>query len=474
VHGLLGQNGSRKSTLIKILAGYHAPDAGGTLAVRGERVELPLRPADPRRLGLAFVHQDLALVDTATVLENLRVGRYETRAGWRIPWRRERQAVRAALARFGLGISPDASVASLREVDRAMVAILRALEQLRVVERGVLVLDEPTAYLPRDGVERLFAAVREIAGMGFAVLFVTHRLEEVTAITDRVSVLRDGALVACEPTASLDEAALIERILGFSLDDLYPEPHHARGDVVLRASGVSGSLVRDFSFELRRGEILGITGLLGMGWEQVPYLLFGAEPALGGELEILGRRLDLGRLAPREAMAAGIALLPANRLRDGSAPLATVTENMTLATLPRYYRNGLLRRRAEQSTVYRLMGHFDVRPREPGRSLSTLSGGNQQKVLIAKWFATHPRVFLMHEPTQGVDVGARRQIFSHIRTAVEDGMPVVLASSEYEDLANLCDRVIVFRHGRPVSELAGETLTHARIVEQCFRRGEAA
>jgi ribose transport system ATP-binding protein len=403
-----------------------------------------------------------------TVLENLRVGSYETGFGWRIRWRRERQYVRDALRRFGLDhISPTVEVGALRDVERAMVAIVRALEQLKGLTRGVLVLDEPTAYLPRDGVERLFQAVRSAAAAGFGVLFVTHRLEEVRALTNRVTILRDGAHVETADTAALSERDLIERILGRALGELYPTAHQMRGEVALSARDVCGSLVRPFSIELRRGEIVGLTGLLGMGQEQVPHLLFGSQRA-SGEVEVGGRTMPLRRMKPRVAIDAGIALLPANRLREGAAQEATATENVTLPLLGTYFKHGFLRHRHERRAVAAQLHQFQVVPPEPGRVFSKFSGGNQQKALLAKWFATRPQIFLLHEPTQGVDIGAKQQIFSNIRDLAQAGGAVVIASVEYEDLAHLCDRVLVFRDGVVVAELRDDDLTQHRIVEQCF------
>jgi ribose transport system ATP-binding protein len=227
-------------------------------------------------------------------------------------------------------------------------------------------------------------------------------------------------------------------------------------------------VVRSFSFEVRRGEIVGLTGLLGMGHEQAPHLLFGSQRAQAGELQVNGSTYDLRRMAPRHAIAAGLALLPANRLREGAVPTATVTENVTLTTLPAYFSGGFLRLRRERREVSSLLREFHVTPPDPGRQLAKLSGGNQQKALLAKWFATKPQVFLLHEPTQGVDIGAKQQIFTQIRDLAQSGGSVVLASVEYADLAHLCDRVLVFRDGRVVAELHGAELTEERIVEQCF------
>jgi ribose transport system ATP-binding protein len=470
VHALLGQNGSGKSTLIKILAGYHAPDAGSTLAINGQQVPLPLAPSSGRKLGLAFVHQDLGLADRLTVLENLRVGRYDTGRGWRIRWGYERRRAHQLLREFDMACSPNTMVSDLREVDRAMVAILRALEDIREAELpGALILDEPTASLPHDSTERLVTSVRRVAERGVGVLFVTHRLQEALDLSDRVSVLRDGRLVGTEPTARLTEGDLIERVLGFSLDHLYPPPHEPEAREVLQVDGLTGRGVRDVSFRVHRGEIIGLTGLVGMGWERVPYLLIGAEEASQGHVIIDETPYDLSRVAVRKMLASGLALLPANRQRHGSVGLASVMENMSLPTLSAYYERGFLRHRQERRRAWALLETFDVRPGDPTTVFKTLSGGNQQKALLAKWFETRPQVFLMHEPTQGVDIGARQRIFSQITAAADTGTSFILASAEYDDLANLCDRVLVFRNGQIVSDVGGAALTGDRLVDLCLR-----
>lgn len=470
VHGLLGQNGSGKSTLVKIISGFHRPDDGASLLLQGSPISLPMVAGDARKLGMSFVHQDLGLIESATVLENLRVGRYETRFGWRIPWREERRHVSLALSRFGLALDPNQMVSALGEVDRAMIAIVRAFEELTHTDRGLLVLDEPTASLPYDGVDQLFTAIRQVASAGVGIVFVTHRLEEVWAITDRVSVLRDGVLVKTTATASLTEEALVESILGFSLGELYPTQHQWDAESILDVRNVSGSRVHGFSLDVRRGEIVGLTGLVGMGWERVPYLLFGAETAHTGSITVDGRTQDLRSFSPRLAIRSGLALLPADRRRDGAVAAATVAENMTLNAMASYFVRGVLRRQREERNVRTLMQKFLVQPPDPTLRFAVFSGGNQQKALIGKWFATTPRVLLMHEPTQGVDVGARKEIFRHIRDAADGGMSVVIASSEYEDLAHLCHRVIVFRDGIASVQLEGANLSHDRILEKCFAR----
>ena len=469
IHGLVGQNGSGKSTLIKILAGYYTPDPGGALAVAGNPIPLPLVPRQSDSLGLSFVHQDLGLAPTMTVLENLRVGHYETGALWRMRWRRERRTVARLLEQFGAThISPDALVLSLPAVDRAMVAIVRALQRIGEHQQGVIVLDEPTVYLPRDGVERLFATMRRVSQSGYGVIFVTHRLEEVRAVTDRVTILRDGARVDTARTQDLTERDLLERILGRALGALYPSPHDVQRDVLMDLDLRAGEGVSDVRLQLRRGEVIGLTGLLGMGHDRIPYLMFGAGKTTEGSLTISGKTHDLGALTPRRAIDARLALLPADRLQSGSAQDASVLENVTLSTMTRYFHGGVFHHQEERRRVTELLTSFQVSPPEPDKVFAELSGGNQQKALVAKWFQVDPLVLLLHEPTQGVDVGARKQIFARIRDFAAGGGAVLIASVEYEDLANLCDRVIVFRHGRPVSELRKPNITEELIVEQCF------
>ncbi len=471
VLGLVGQNGSGKSTLIKVLSGVYGPDPGGTLRILGEEVELPVRPGDPARHGMAFVHQDLGLFEDGSLLENLRVGRYETGAAWRIHWSSEREACRVALGRVGLGdLSPDTPLRSLSQIDRALVAIARAVDQaLAAGGSGVLVLDEPTSYLPRDGVDRLFAAVRELSSQGLGVLFVSHRIDEVLTLCDRVTVLRDGRVAATLDTATATEDDVVAAMLGRSLEGFYPESGAApSGAPLFVANGVSGDGIADLDFDVRRGEIYGVTGLLGMGQERLLYLLAGATRA-SGTIELEGERMPLERMSTRRARRSGMALLPADRLRASGVQEASAQENVTLAGLRRFVSGGRIRHAGERAAALELMESYEVQPPEPQRPLRTFSGGNQQKTLLAKWLMTEPRLLLLHEPTQGVDVGAKQQIFRHIRRAADRGAAVVIATTEYEDLAGICDRVLVLREGRRAVELGGASLTNDRLVEECYR-----
>lgn len=475
VHGLVGQNGSGKSTLIKILSGFHHPDEGTRLAVRGQEQTLPLSPGQYSELGLAFVHQDLGLIDTLSLLDNVRVGQYPKRGLRPIGWREERRRLREGLKRFQLPTDPDAAVSTLRDVDRALLAIMRAVQQLEGVDGGLLVLDEPTVYLPRDGVQRLFAIVRDIAARGDGVLLVTHQLGEIKAVTDRVTVLRDAQRIATVTTDEVDEEQLIQLILGREVGDLYPDHETvATGAANLVARDVYGRSMRPFSLELRAGEIVGVTGLAGTGFEDVPYLLFGAHRPDGGTITIGDREFDARSMTPQRAVAALAALVPGNRARDGAAQPLKVRENVSLPVLDRYFSGGRIAHGQERTAVQRLLRSFDVRPADPERRIQTLSGGNQQKAILAKWLQLDPKVLLMHEPTQGVDIGARKQIFALTREAADRGTAVLVASTEYEDLANICDRVLVVRDGVITAEIGRANLDEDRIVEQCYRTGSVA
>jgi ribose transport system ATP-binding protein len=466
IHALVGQNGSGKSTFIKILSGYHAPDSGAQLAVRGRHIRLPLDPGKPAELLFRFVHQDLGLFEEGSVLENLLVGRYHTRGGWRIAWADERRRGRAILEKFGLEVNPMAPLATLGEVERAILAIARAVWDIDADRDPLLVLDEPTARLPKGSVETFFSTVRSVASQGAGVLFVSHRLDEVLALADRVTVLRDGKVVASRTTDRLSVASLVGVLLGTSeAGTPAARTRSQSGDVVLSVRGLSGATVHDFNIDIRRGEIVGVTGLVGMGHDALPHLLFGSIPATSGHMQLAGQSMRVATIKPHRAMQAGLALIPGNRQRDGAAGTASVAENMTLATIRNYFRGGLLRKRDEIKAISEMIEAYDVRPAQPEMPMNSLSGGNQQKSLIAKWVATNPRVLLLDEPTHGVDVGAKGQIMQHLRSAAADGMAILLSSVEVDDLAALCDRVLVLRHGRVVSELRGDELEGVRIAE---------
>ena len=471
VHALIGQNGSGKSTLIKILSGYHVPDAG-SLKIQGHGARLPFRTGEARSHGLSFLHQDLGLAPGMTVLENLRLGRFDTTAYGRLRWKEERRIAQGLLDQVNLAIDPMTPVRRLSSAERALVAFLRARQDLEG-GIGLLVLDEPTAYLPGEAVEMLFDAIRRLTRQGSSVLFVSHRLDEVLEIADEISVLRNGRMVGTMEAANASREKIVELLLGRELGELYPEAGERAVDEetpLLRVRELAGEIAAGVTFQLRAGEILGATGLLGMGHDEIPYLVFGANQATHGVVEIAGRKLK--RLTPTAVHGAGVALLPADRTHQSGTAAATVLENLTLPDVGKYFRRGRIRHHDERSAVQELLGAFGVQPADPGRRLATLSGGNQQKALLAKWLHGEPRVLLLHEPTQGVDIGSRKQLFSIIRDLADKGMAVFIASAEYEDLAHMCDRVLVMRRGRIVSELRGEELTEQTIVQHCYLASE--
>jgi ribose transport system ATP-binding protein len=479
VHGLLGENGSGKSTLIKILSGFHAPDGHGELEINGRPITLPLRPGQFRRLGMSFVHQDLGLVPSLSVVENLLVGDLTSRPNWRLSWARERRRARAIFDSFGLELDPRAKVSDLRATDRALLAIVRAVEEIRAntaedgSEYGLLVLDEPTVSLPATDRDRLFSIVREIAATRASVLFVSHRLDEVLAITDSVTVLRDGKVRGTIETARASDEALVELIIGRRLEALSIERERPETGKVISITGLTGRSARDVSLSVHAGEVIGLTGLLGSGFEEVPYYVFGARPAAAGRLDVDGKSHDLRRMNPSRALEAGVALVPADRERDGSVGSLSLGDNVTLRVLDRYQSRLGLNRRRMRRDARELLERFDVRPPDPRAKYQSLSGGNQQKAMLAKWLQTKPSLLLLHEPTQGVDVGARQQIFQLMRRAAADGAAVVCASTDYEQLAAICDRVVIFGRGRVAHELVGDQVTKERIAKQCYRVAES-
>ena len=473
VLGLLGQNGSGKSTLIKILSGYHVPEPGGELLIHGESVPLPVPSGSTEKLGLAFVHQHLGLVPSLTVLENLRMNAIASETRWWMNWRRERERARAVFARFGLDIDPAARIADLPQVERALVAIVRAFESVQATGRdhaGILVLDEPTPFLPKAGVDQLFALVRAIVAEGAAVIFVSHDVDEIMEITDRATVLRDGVLAGTVNSKTATHDDFVELIVGRRLDMFHTTPHDLTGKPVVAAvrNAVGGAL-DGVSVEIRQGEILGLAGLIGSGFDDLPYQIYGARPASSGTLRVSGgAERPLKGMTPSAALDAGIALLPSDRLGAAGVGALSVADNVSLPVLDEFRRllldwPGIFNRALQLGTDYQ------VRPNRPEMKLASLSGGNQQKVLMAKWLQTEPKLLLLDEPTQGVDVGARQHLFAALSEATGRGISVLVASTDFEQLAQICDRVLIFARGSVVAQLEGTAITKTAIAELCVR-----
>ncbi len=363
----------------------------------------------------------------------------------------------------------------LAPVERAQLAIVRAFYQLRRARgsdgsRGLLVLDEPTPFLPAHDVQALFKLVREIVADGASVIFVSHDIDEVLEITDRATVLRDGRVAGTFETASMSKSDVIHLIVGQHVDlETMRAPVKTLAAPSIRISDLSGGTIRGFSIGLARGEVVGLTGLIGSGYDEVVYMTYGATAASAGILELEGGRHDLRHFAPHLAIANGCVLVPGDRLTAGAVPTLSVTENVSQPVLGRVSRAWALANAALARNAAALTDQFDVRPRDPERLFGALSGGNQQKALLAKWFQTAPRLILLDEPTQGVDVGARAQVFSAIATAAQSGAAVLCASSDYEQLTAICDRVLVFNRGAVIEELVGDRISKSAIAQACYR-----
>ncbi|MDQ0790800.1 ribose transport system ATP-binding protein [Streptomyces sp. B3I8] len=480
VHALLGQNGCGKSTLIKCLAGVHRPDAGSAVDVNGRRLPHSYTPSEAHHLGLAFVHQDLGLVYDMTVAENLALGSGFERSGPVIRWSRQRRCAEEILEQFGLAVSPDAVVRDLPATVRSLLAIARAFQHRHGLETGrmsCLILDEPTAALPDQDAELLFEAIGRVTAAGVGVGYVTHRLEEVFRIATRATILRNGHKVETCSIAESTRESLASMIIGHSARSgetsgfpataatMDTASKHADRPVVLDAAGLSGSRVRNASLHVRAGEIVGIAGLAGSGRSELARLLFGSQPLTAGARSVDAK--PIFGSSPRQAIRAGVALVPEDRRREGCVLTMNIAENVTMAK-PAVGRAGLLSLRQERRRVREAIERFDIRPADPDSRLDTLSGGNQQKVVLAKWLARSPQVLILDEPVQGVDIGAKAEIFSVLQQAAASGTALLVIDSDFDNLVSLCDRVYVLRNGRISEELAGSSLTASHISAAAF------
>ncbi|MCW3000388.1 MAG: transporter related protein [Solirubrobacterales bacterium] len=470
IHALLGGNGSGKSTLVKILAGVHDAD-GGSVEVHGDRLDAEaMTPAAAQKLGLRFVHQQPSTFPELSVAENLSLGRgFETGAGRNIRWRAVRDRSRAVLHRFGIDVDPREPLSSLGAAEQKMVEIARALQDQEGASDGILVLDEPTASLPAPEVAVLLDALKRYAAQGQTIIYVTHRLEEVLDVGDRVTVLRDGDHVATVPCEGLSHDALVELIVGRSVESVFPETAGETDDrVVLDVRGLRGGPVRSVDLTVHAGEILGLAGLVGSGRTSLLRMLFGDLRPEAGEVWLDGKLIAPRTI--REAMQAGIAYVPETR-SDAAFADMTLAENLSAASVSSYWRGGRLRSREERTDTLRLIDTFAVKAQGPGVAFGTLSGGNQQKAILGRWLRREPRVLLLDEPTHGVDVGARIEIYATIRRAVDLGAAVLVVSSDFEELAGLCDRVAVLAGGSVVAEATGPELESGRLQQLAYAIG---
>jgi ribose transport system ATP-binding protein len=465
VHALLGENGSGKSTLIKILSGYHRPDAGAVL-INGK--PLHFRSAEAAAaLGCRFVHQDLALVENQSITDNmLAANGYPTRLGT-IRGRTARRQVAEALRRVGLDLDPRRLVSSLLPAEKTGVAIARALRDADGTAVTLLVLDEPTATLPDDEVRQLLDTVRAVSAGGVGVLYVTHRLDEVFDIADETTILRDGRRVITAPTADLNRESLVRHLVGREFEEI-----RSAADSLASESDIAALCVRNLrsgpisqvSFDARPGEIVGVAGITGSGRDVLLSAVFGGT-SREGEIAVAGDRLRPAR--PAHSIKAGLAYLPADRKVLGGILTLSARHNLTLADLSSVWRPPVLRRRRERTEVLAWFDKLDIRPANAvDKPMAIFSGGNQQKVLLAKWLRCRPKVLLLDEPTQGVDVAAKAEIHRQVLAAVREGATAVVSSSDVDELAAICHRVLVLRNGRIAIELAGDRLSAATIAKE--------
>jgi simple sugar transport system ATP-binding protein/ribose transport system ATP-binding protein len=462
IHALVGENGAGKSTLGRILAGVHRPD-GGELLVEGAPAEFR-SPRDALRAGIAMIAQEPTLVPHRSVLENVFLGIESGPLGV-VDDRGLLRRFRALVEESGIELPPRRLARTLRVADQQKVEILRAIAR----EARLVIMDEPTSALTTDEAERLFQLVRLLRDRGTTIVYVSHFLAEVLALVDTVTVLRDGRLVQTTPASAQTPERLVTAMLGRSLDLTFPEKSALPDDapVVLSVEDLSAPpAIEDVSLEIRAGEIVGLAGLIGSGRSEVARAIFGADRAKRGVVSLDGRPLRIR--TPRDAIRRGIVMLPEDRKGQGLVMLRSIADNVTLAHLGEISWGGVLRMRDERRKAGELVRRVDLRARSLGARVDSLSGGNQQKVLFAKWLFHQPRVFIADEPTRGIDVGAKLAVYELIRSMAASGIAVLLISSEHEEVLGLAHRVLVMRAGRIVAEYDGRSVTKDDVLHAAF------
>src|SRR3954449_2291108 len=457
VVALLGENGAGKSTLSNIIAGTFAPDTG-TMTWRGQPYA-PAAPGDAIAAGIGMIHQELRLLPDLSVAENVFVGRWPMNGG-RVDRAKMNRRASEQLHRLGLDISPSRLVRSLRVAAQQQVEIAKAL----TLEAKLLLLDEPTAALGAEETEHLFGVIDALRAEGVSFIYVSHRLEEIARIADRVVVLRDGRWVASHDTAQVPVAQLIEDMVGRNLERLFPDTGAPRSDEVLRVDGLTSAAgaFRDVSFSVRAGEILGIAGIVGADLTELVRAIAGADPVASGTVAVDGKPLRLGD--PLAAIRAGVALVPEDRKQEGIVLDMAIADNIAVSNLDRLGDGGWIKPSRVRSVAEHAITRLQVKGR-PEHSVRSLSGGNQQKVVIAKWLEREPKVIILDEPTRGIDMGARAAIYEVIAGLAREGMAVIVVSSELEEVLGLSHRVMVLSRGEQRGVLVGAEATDHAIME---------
>jgi rhamnose transport system ATP-binding protein len=468
IHALVGENGAGKSTLVRILTGATAPD-DGRIEIGGHHVR-EFTPADARRLGVVAIHQHPALFPDLSVAENLALGVEPGGLLARVDWRARRAKARDALSRVGADIDVDREARTLSLPEQQLVEMARALS----IEARLLILDEPTASLTPREVDRLFALLHDLRAAGVAIIYISHRLDELPRLADRVTVLRDGRTVATQLMTEVDAPTLIRLMVGRDVASVFPKRNVVLGDPVLTVEGLSSAAagVQDISFTVARGEIVGLAGLVGAGRTELGRVLFGVTPRDRGTVRVAGRLVDPH--SPAEAIASGIAYLPEDRRRHGVVLDLPVSANLTLAALSTVSRHGWLDDKAERAEATRLVEALGVKAASLDTPVRQLSGGNQQKVALGRWLVRAPDVLILDEPTQGVDVGAKAEMHRIIGDLAAAGMGVVLISSELPEILGISDRVLVMRQGRIVAAFDRASADAESVMAAAFGRAPAA
>ena len=454
IHAVAGENGAGKSTLMKLLSQLERPTEG-TIEVAGSEMRFR-NPRHAQKLGIAMVHQEFALAPHLSVADNLALGREKTHGGF-IVRGSEKQQARELLERVGLDIHPGRRVETLSVADQQRVEIAKAL----AVDAKVVIMDEPTATLTAPEINDLFRLIEELKADGIAIFYISHRLEEVVRIADRVTVMRDGQVVETLGKGDFDEPKLVALMVGREIENLYPKEDAEIGDVLLRVVGLTQpGVLHDCSFEVRAGEIVGFAGLIGAGRTELARAVFAADPISAGTIELDGHTLALN--SPTDAIACGIGYLTEDRKGDGLAMQLSVESNITLARIPG--RGLWIDRNAEHRVAEQRREELDIRTPSMRRPVEALSGGTQQKVVVARWLETDARVLFFDEPTRGIDVGAKAELFKLIGGLAKAGRGIVLISSYLPELINMCDRIIVVRDGQTVGELKRNEFDEEQIM----------
>jgi len=453
VHALLGENGAGKSTLIKVITGAHQPD-DGSIEIGGELVHR-LNPASAHALGVAAIYQQPALFPDLSVAENIALGLEKPRPARRVRWNERRNRANELLRRIGANIDADTEVRQLSMPEQQLVEIARTLG----AGSRIMIMDEPTASLTQQEVQSLFGVIRELRSHGVGVIYISHRLDEIFAVADRVTVLRDGESVGTYSVSEINDASLIKLMVGREISTIFPPAERPRGAAVLSLRGVGchASGVHNITLEIRSGEVLGLAGLVGAGRTELARVLFGITPADAGEISLKGKPLEIR--SPRDAIAAGIGYLPEDRRRHGVILELSVAANITLGILPRLFPRTWLRHSTERQVADEYCQDLAVKTTSVDAPTNSLSGGNQQKVALARWLATKPKVLILDEPTQGVDIGAKAEFHKLIRRLAARGLAVLMISSDLPEVLGMSDRIAVMRGGIIVAMFDGAKAT---------------